>query len=181
MDVPGFSNPRRFTGRVARGAFSLVEVTLAIGVVAFAFVALVGMLPVGLQTFRRAVDASVGAQIAQRVVNDVQQTDFDLLVGGNTGKFLFQSATRYFDDQGSEVSGSASAIYHVKTWITPATVLPYSGGSAPSEANNENLATVTIQIANNPGNRAIGTDATGMWSDPAFGIVTAEAFVARNR
>ncbi len=75
-------------GARARRAFSLVEVTIAIGIVAFAFVALVGVLPVGLQTFRRAVDASVSAQITQRIINDIQQTDFDILLDGHTSPFL---------------------------------------------------------------------------------------------
>ncbi|GAT32590.1 Verru_Chthon cassette protein B [Terrimicrobium sacchariphilum] len=170
---------RHRRGGAARRAFSLVEVTIAIGIVAFAFVALVGVLPVGLQTFRRAVDASIGAQITQRILNDIQQTDFDVLVGGHTSPFLFPSTTRYFDDQGSEVTMPSSAVYHVKTWINPTTDLP-GGGSTP--ASNGNLATVTIQIVNNPGNRSLATDgSTGMWNDRSVGMVTTEAFVAKNR
>ncbi|PTX93920.1 Verru/Chthon cassette protein B [Spartobacteria bacterium LR76] len=161
---------------IARRAFSLVEVTIAIGIVAFAFVALVGVLPVGLQTFRRAIDASISAQITQRIINDIQQTDFDVLVDGHTEPF--QVSPRYFDDQGSEVKAPASAVYHVKTWVKPATDLP--GGSAT--ASNGKLATVTIQIANNPGNRTLTTDsATGMWNDRSVAMVTSEAFVAKNR
>jgi len=163
-------------------AFSLVEVTIAIGIVAFAFVALVGVLPVGLQTFRRAVDASIGAQITQRVLNDIQQTDFDVLVGGHTSPFLFPSAPRYFDDQGSEVTAPSLAVYHVKTWVKPATDLPNGSSSSASTASNGKLATVTIQIINNPGNRTITTDSTtGMWNDRSIGMVTTEAFVAKNR
>ncbi len=163
-------------GARARRAFSLVEVTIAIGIVAFAFVALVGVLPVGLQTFRRAVDASVSAQITQRIINDIQQTDFDILLDGHTSPFL--ATPRYFDDQGSEVKTPATAVYHVKTWVKPSTDLP----GDPSTANNGKLATVNIQIVNNPGNRTIATDAsTGMWNDRTVGMVTSEAFVAKNR
>ena len=47
------SNPRlRATGR----AFTLIETVLAIGIVSFAFVALMGLLPCGLQVFRKAMD-----------------------------------------------------------------------------------------------------------------------------
>ncbi len=169
----------RHRSGAAHRAFSLVEVTIAIGIVAFAFVALVGVLPVGLQTFRRAVDASIGAQITQRILNDIQQTDFDVLVGGHTSPFLFPSTTRYFDDQGSEVTAPTAAVYHVKTLINPATDLP--GGSSAA-ATNGNLATITIQIVNNPGNRTLATDgSTGMWNDRSVGMVTSEAFVAKNR
>lgn len=167
---------RHRRGALTRRAFSLVEVTIAIGIVAFAFVALVGVLPVGLQTFRRAVDASVGAQITQRIINDIQQTDFDVLMDGHTSPFL--AAPRYFDDQGSEVTAPSAAVYHVKTWVKPSTDLPGN----PSTASNGKLATVTIQIVNNPGNRAIATDsATGMWNDRTVCMVTSEAFVAKSR
>lgn len=182
MGVPASIIRKLFAGAAARRAFSLVEVTIAIGIVAFAFVALVGVLPVGLQTFRRAVDASVGAQITQRIINDIQQTDFSLLVKDHTTPFPFPATPRYFNDQGSEVTEPSSAVYHVKTWITPSTVLPCGNSADAYTASNDKLATILIQIVNNPGNRTITTDpATGMWNDRSMGIVTSEAFVAKNR
>jgi uncharacterized protein (TIGR02598 family) len=86
-----------------------VEVTLAIGIVAFAFVALFALLPVGLTTFRQAMDTSVTAQIFQRIVSEAQETDFDSLLvsaeekgkGRNNQYYVFP--LRYFDDQGNEV------------------------------------------------------------------------------
>jgi len=45
-------------------AFSLVEVVLAIGVIAFAVVAILGMFPVGLQTSHSAQDETRAPQIA---------------------------------------------------------------------------------------------------------------------
>jgi len=137
---------------------------LAIGVIAFAFIAIFGLIPSGLRIFRQAMDASVGSQIAQRVVSDAQQTDFDQLItdeGGNTitgVNATGRKAVRYFDEQGNELlnsdgsipqSAPPKAIYHVNTRITPATTLPKKGTST---ADNANLATVTIQVAYNPGN-----------------------------
>ena len=46
-------------------AFSLVEVVLALGVVSFALLAILGAFPVGLQTGRGAHDETRAAQIAQ--------------------------------------------------------------------------------------------------------------------
>jgi uncharacterized protein (TIGR02598 family) len=48
-------------------AFSLVEVVLALGVVAFAVVAILGMLPVGLDTSHAAQDNTRAPQIAQSI------------------------------------------------------------------------------------------------------------------
>jgi type II secretory pathway pseudopilin PulG len=46
-------------------AFSLVEVVVALGVVGFAIVAILGVLPIGLQTSHSSQDETRAAQIAQ--------------------------------------------------------------------------------------------------------------------
>lgn len=59
--------PRYLRSRSARYAFSLVEVVLALGVIAFAIVAILGVLPVALQTGHTSQDETRAAQIAQSV------------------------------------------------------------------------------------------------------------------
>lgn len=90
-----------------QGGFSLVEVTLAIGIVAFAFVALFALLPTGMSTFRLAMDTSTTSQIMQRIVSDLRETDFPALTKSPTrevGEF-YVMAPRFFDDQGNEIAG----------------------------------------------------------------------------
>jgi type II secretory pathway pseudopilin PulG len=48
-----------------RAGFSLVEVTLALGVIAFALVAILGIIPTGLRSSRDAIDDTLTALIAQ--------------------------------------------------------------------------------------------------------------------
>jgi Tfp pilus assembly protein PilV len=48
-------------------AFSLVEVVLALGVVSFAIVAILGLIPLGLQTSHSSQDETRAAQIAQGI------------------------------------------------------------------------------------------------------------------
>ena len=149
---------------------------MAIGVVAFAFVALFGLLPTGLTTFRQAIDTSVGSQIAQRVINEAQQTDFTTLTtttGTSTGT-SFTQPVRYFDDQGDQTSGPNGAIYEVNTRIAPATVLP-------SGTSFSGMATVTVQIAHNPANLPINSGTTNLWSDPRFSILTYFGLVSKNQ
>src|SRR5256885_2028896 len=83
--------------------FTLIEVALAIGVIAFAFVALLALLPAGLTTFRSSMNISVGAQIFQKVVNDAEQADFDALVKQETadGTSFAVLPLRYFDEEGN--------------------------------------------------------------------------------
>ena len=61
------------------GAFSLIEVTLALGIVSFAFVALLGILPAGLNHFTHSVDASTESQIAQTILTQARQAQFSTL------------------------------------------------------------------------------------------------------
>ena len=62
------------------GAFSLVEVVLALGVVSFAIVAILGVFPLGLRTGRSAQDETRAAQIAQAVFSTFANQPFDNVV-----------------------------------------------------------------------------------------------------
>ena len=182
------------------GGFSLVEVTMAIGIVSFAFLTTLGLIPTGLKTFRSAIDTSVGGQIFQRMINEAQQTDFDTLLDRTNLPnypsdppvgFTFRSPTvatpavRYFDDQGSECldaqgkpSVTSKTIYHVNTRIMPVTTLVATG---TSPAANANLATITVQIAKNPGNAAL-TMTSNLWTtNSGVSLLTHSTLVARNK
>lgn len=175
--LPGTRRRRR------RAAFSLVEVALCLGIVAFALVPVFGLLPIGLSSFRKGMDLSVGAQITQRIIDEAQQSDFEKLVANHDGPFT--EPVRYFTAQGEEQTGadaakSSNIIYRVNTRIAPSTVMP--GDAAPDGGPvNRNLATVTVQVANNPGNHAVDTDAGGLWiATKALPLATASTYVARN-
>ena len=58
------------TNRTA--AFSMVEVTLALGIVAFALLAIFGLLPVGLTASRNAADDTRTSMVAQDAYNRVR-------------------------------------------------------------------------------------------------------------
>jgi len=59
-------------GRRRPHAFSLVEVTLALGVAAFCLIAVFGLLPVGLQTNRNATSQTVATNVIAFVVADLR-------------------------------------------------------------------------------------------------------------
>jgi uncharacterized protein (TIGR02598 family) len=54
-----------------RNAFSLVEVVLALGVISFAIVAILGVFPVGLNTGHSAQDETRAPQIAQMILSSI--------------------------------------------------------------------------------------------------------------
>ena len=53
-------------------AFSLVEVTLALGVAAFCMIAVFGLLPVGVQTNQRATSQTSATSIMANVIADLR-------------------------------------------------------------------------------------------------------------
>lgn len=55
-----------------RSGFSLVEITLALGIAAFALIGIFGLLPVGLQSNRSVVDQTAAASIASAIATDMQ-------------------------------------------------------------------------------------------------------------
>ncbi len=55
-------------------AFSLVEVTLALGVGAFCLIAVFGLVPVGVQTNRNATSQTAATNIMAAVVSDLRAT-----------------------------------------------------------------------------------------------------------
>jgi uncharacterized protein (TIGR02598 family) len=158
MNTPLFRkfHHSRFVGKNAT-AFTLIEVALSLGIISFAFVGVLGLLPVGLDVSRKAIDATIGAQIAQKLITEVQQTDFSLLTDSNTKfstDFLLTAplaaqaanAPSYFDDQGNKITdpsaiSNGNFVYQAGFVVEPTTTLPDVGPT-------EKLATVTICLLN---------------------------------
>ena len=79
----------RFAALKSRMGFSLVEVTLAIAIIATAFIALLGLIPAGLQIFRTTVDATNITRITTHVTTMLQATEYLKLADLNTAYPLF--------------------------------------------------------------------------------------------
>ena len=63
--------------------FSLIEVVIALGIISFALVAVIGLLPTGLNSQRQAVDQAFGAQ----ALNDVAQAVMGMYSTNGTNRF----------------------------------------------------------------------------------------------
>jgi len=113
-------------------SFSLVEVVLALGVVAFAIVAILGMVPIGLSTGHGAQDETRAAQIAQAVLSSVvsqAQTQFSniqLQLDDNSTTALDLTATGtkaiYADNDGRLIAAPTGAVYAVNIAMNAARV-----------------------------------------------------------
>lgn len=144
--VPGQSPSNRMISSRSRCAgFSLVEVVLAIGIISFAIVPLMALLPLGLDASRKAIDTTVDAYVAQQLTTEAQQMDFSVLISPATstdftGAGSTSTAPRYFDSQGNKTS-PGGAIYEAGLTVSATT-------SLPSGVTTQKLATVTIYILN---------------------------------
>jgi uncharacterized protein (TIGR02598 family) len=186
--LAGDSMPRRVSSRTPSSArsgssgFSLTEVAVAIAIIAFAFVSLTALIPTSLQTFRKAMDTTVTAQIAQRVIGEAQETDFDYLVDSSRNNHEAQNKEfqrlprRYFDDQGNELGETqkTAAQYWVVVRVTqpgdpnPATHQSSWFASLPEARqpfNPREMTIVTVQLVTNPGQRALPFEPSTMLLD----------------
>lgn len=104
--------------------FSLVEVTIALGLVSFSLVGLMGMLPVGLSSFREAMEIQTQTRIAQQIAAELQLTPFQTISDGT-----FQTEfPRFYNDEGTSVT-AAESVYTVTAAAPGSLELPGGQGN----------------------------------------------------
>ena len=143
---------RRGSGLSCREAFSLVEVTLALGVISFAMIAMVGLIPLGLTTLRQAIDSTTQSEIVQQFSAQTRLTKYTMLGSQYAG------VTFYYDSEGTFLTNSstaspASAPSNTRYWVTANSVSPAYPGSTNAPAASpmaNNLAAMSLQIVSAP-------------------------------
>jgi uncharacterized protein (TIGR02598 family) len=125
-------------GGFGRGGFSLVEVTLALGIVGFAVLAVMGLLPAGLETLRGGMDDTIRTQIVRGLAGQAILTRFEDI---EDGEF-------HFDAEGIPVSGDGYFVARVRVGE------PRYPGSASAVDIDSSLIELAIEI----GSRGRGTN-----------------------
>ena len=109
-------------------AFSLIEVTIALGVAAFCLIAVIGLIPVGVKTNRDAASQTAATNIMAKVVSDLRATpkcttpsrQYQINLGNacSQPQVTPNPATLYFDGTGqfSTSLGSSSRYQLTVTW-----------------------------------------------------------------
>ena len=136
---------KRSTSPAANAAFSLVEVAIAIGVVAIGMLSVVALLPTGMETLRVSANETAQARISQEIIARLQGTDWD-----QTNNLAdFQGQLFYFDRQGNQTSSTTpDAIFTAKLDVST------DGPQLPAANNcglNQNLRAVTLKVTSLPG------------------------------
>ena len=149
-------------------AFSLVEVTLALGVSAFCLIAIFGLLPIGLKSTQTAIEQTAANGILSAVAADLRATA--------PGKGDAVCSAQF----GIAIPGDSS---------TPAiTVLYFTGdGSFTTQYGQDARYRLTVQFLSNgaaASKMASLVEMTASWpaaADPARASGTAQLFVALDR
>ncbi|HUI08250.1 MAG TPA: prepilin-type N-terminal cleavage/methylation domain-containing protein [Verrucomicrobiae bacterium] len=125
----------------ASSGFSLVEVTIALAVMAIGLVAILGLLPRGVQSSRNAADNTLAATIAHDVFNAIRTQPFTAVslnaYGFGTSPYNLQNAypglgssvAAYFDQSGLTPETAEDDYFRVDLSFQPhtlPTVLPLS-------------------------------------------------------
>lgn len=97
--------------RRCRG-FSLIEVTLALGVIAFALLPIMGLVSMGMGTLRNSMDDTVRAVIVSEVIGEAQRTGWADLDDG------FNDKTFYYTDEGVRLSNTSGSVFLAQTQLT---------------------------------------------------------------
>jgi len=92
----------------AKGSFSLVELTLALGVASFCLIAVSGLLPVGIRTSQDAISETASASILSAVIADLRATPKTSATSPQFGLIFGSPATLYFDSNGRSATMTAS-------------------------------------------------------------------------
>ncbi len=122
--------------------FSLVEITISLGIISFAFVAVFGMLPVALTTASDSVDRTRAAQIVQRLVSEVQQTPFDNIPNLHGTKYWFDGEGEALSSAGAQSrSGPAGFVY--------SSVIEVKSGPSGAAFTGQRTRNIVVKVAKN--------------------------------
>lgn len=130
-------------GSARLAAFSLIEVTMALGVASFALVTLMGLLPLGIITLAQSRDLTLEAQIGQRLITEARQTSFSQLSAMATN-------TPYFDAEGNPSSSATGSdhVYEATTVVTYNTGISVNATPvSATDVDQANAASVAITIS----------------------------------
>jgi uncharacterized protein (TIGR02598 family) len=109
--------------------FSLVEVTLALGIATFCLIALFGLLPLGVQTNQSSISQTAAASVLLSVVADLRATPKTDLMSQQFAITFGTAKILYFDGEGRAVAStdaSATPRCRVTTAFPPSPAGPFA-------------------------------------------------------
>lgn len=168
-------NLNSFAAAKSQCGFSLIEVTIALGITAFCLVPIIGMLPVGLRSLKNSTEQAAAAAIVNQIAITIRNASSENgqdFVGYFAGDAQTGKIVSYKAGSGSAslnlgmlaLSGSPTAISFDQRFKTQVTILP------PSAADP--LGTAIISVAWPAASNPTWNASTNKWDNKAEGSVT---------
>lgn len=125
-------------------AFSLVEITIALGLVAFSMTVILGMLPIGLQSVRESVSQQGISNIVRQIRGELSQIPFSAS-NGNAAYSLasLDQQSLYYTREGLRTDAAGTHGYFTARIAVDDAQVP--GGDTPTY--NSNLQNVKVTIS----------------------------------
>jgi uncharacterized protein (TIGR02598 family) len=125
-------------------AFSLVEVTLALGIAAFCLIAIFGLMPVGVQTNRNATSQTAATNITAAVVADLRatpkanttSTQFGITFGTNPPPLYFDASGQFTTSLGANSRYQLNVTWYGSTGLRYADLkVTWPAAATPANAS----------------------------------------------
>ena len=126
--------------RSKRGAFTLVETVLAIGIVSTVMIALMGLIPVGMKMMKEAGVNTVGARIANKLLGEVQLSEFDDIQQYNNKIY-------WCDDMGTQLKNGQEES-KIRRIYTAKVEVEEENPQIPGAQPNKFLKRVVVKVSN---------------------------------
>ncbi len=138
----------------AKAGFSLVEVVLAVGIMAMGVVTILGLLPHGMEMSRKTANEQAETRIVDQLVGEIQSSDWGSM-GGTVNGGSAAEVLHFFDDQGLKLIGGASSAAQTMVYVArtrfidsnEVTVGMNLPGKAGTNVANKNLRRITVDVA----------------------------------
>jgi uncharacterized protein (TIGR02598 family) len=138
-DIPDSQSPARLSH-----GFSLIEVTIALGVFAFAMIPIIGLVSSGMKSLRGSMDDGVRGEIVRKVVGEAGRVPYTNL------STAFNNRLFYFDDEGvQQASSNAQTIFVASNSIANPPPL------VTSDTNIAQLLRVTVRHFADTNNKTV--------------------------
>jgi uncharacterized protein (TIGR02598 family) len=127
--------------RMGASGFSLVETVIAIAVIAFTFIVIIGMLGLGVANDQTSSEQTVATNIAASIIADLRSTPnyspnstrYNLTLPTTTTAISSVTPTiLYFDNAQNIVTSSASPAYKAYVYLTQTVSI----GTAPAQTTD---------------------------------------------
>ena len=146
-----FHSRRQPTRRALAGAFTLVEVVLAIGIVAFAVLAIIGTLPIGIKSVQNAESMQATSNIANQLRGQMQLLSFSGNPSGTNTIQQLASTVSYYTTDGILSNSATTGPYFYRATFAVQSLSSSTTQVANTSFNTNNAQSVVVTLASPPG------------------------------